>query len=281
MIWVHKREYLEPFRTRAAAILFAAAAAGLVLIDAPASGPYERLPCLPIVGGAAWFVGTPFALLLAVVLGFANGFDSSAARTTSEFDFVFSWDVAARCVELALMAGIVALLRRSRSDAFQLARRDPLTGIANRQGFLERVDAELNRSRRGGLPLSIVYLDGDRFKDVNDTFGHLAGDETLKIIAATLQQSIRNYDCAARLGGDEFALLLVESSPDAARAAVERVRSRLNETLAERNRTISFSVGVASFRSPEGSSEELLRTADQAMYAVKHSTRDGVRYIVS
>lgn len=281
MIWVHNREYREPFRTHAAATLFAAAAASLVLLPVSGYGPYERLACIPIVCGAAWFVGTPFAMLLAVVLGSANGLNLSAARTSGEIGIAFSWEVAARCFELATMAAIVALLRRSRAHAFKLARRDPLTGIANRQGFLERVEAELNRCRRAGLPVSVAYFDLDYFKEINDTCGHLAGDEILKTIAKTLEQSIRNYDCAARLGGDEFALLLAEADPANVRAAVERIRGQLHASLRRPDRTLSFSIGVASVRAPEITAEELVNTADRAMYDVKHATRNGVQYVVS
>jgi diguanylate cyclase (GGDEF)-like protein len=149
------------------------------------------------------------------------------------------------------------------------ARRDPLTGLLNRRGFEEAFDAELERARRSGSPLSVVVGDLDRFKRVNDALGHPGGDAVLMRSARILTSGKRRFDSAARIGGDEFALLAADSGDHGAYMLAERVRGALGDEFGEDRPPLTISFGVATFPLHGQSADALLRAADQALYAAK------------
>jgi len=142
-----------------------------------------------------------------------------------------------------------------------LAHHDPLTGLANRRPFEERLRGELARAGRTGAPLSLVALDLDQFKEYNDTAGHAAGDSLLKLAAAAWTHGLRTQDLIARLGGDEFVALL----PDCPPGEAERVTERLCRAVP---RGCTCSRGIAHWDGHE-SADELLLRADQALYEAK------------
>jgi diguanylate cyclase (GGDEF)-like protein/PAS domain S-box-containing protein len=171
-----------------------------------------------------------------------------------------------------------ALEERLRHQAFH----DALTGLPNRVLALDRAEQMLARARRNSIPVAALYLDLDGFKDVNDTYGHAAGDELLRLVAARLTGLIREGDTAARLGGDEFVVLLEGSALD---AGPELVAERLIEVLRPpydmrvelgRRLSVTPSVGIALGRG--GTADELLRDADVALYRAKEAGRN--RYVV-
>jgi len=154
-------------------------------------------------------------------------------------------------------------------EAMREAYRDSLTGLPNRALFLERLERSLNDRQPG--PVVVLFIDLDRFKAVNDSLGHQAGDELLTEVAARLRETLRGGDLAARLGGDEFAVLLEgESAADACRIA-ERIAARVAEPflIADRTVYIGASVGVAQCASTGADAAELLSNADVAMYRAK------------
>jgi diguanylate cyclase (GGDEF)-like protein/putative nucleotidyltransferase with HDIG domain len=155
---------------------------------------------------------------------------------------------------------------RQRRDLAEVSRTDSLTGSLNRRGFEERLDAELGESARGGRPLTLVLIDLDEFKAVNDTLGHAAGDELLCWVVSTVRAALRPFDAMGRLGGDEFAVML----PGAARADALEVAARVRHTLSER---ISATMGVATFTVDGTEREELHRRADAELYAAKHGSK--------
>jgi two-component system cell cycle response regulator len=148
---------------------------------------------------------------------------------------------------------------------------DELTGLANRRSFRESLDTELSRAERFGNGLALIVADLDDFKDVNDRFGHQAGDEVLRAFAEVLSGRIRGIDQAARLGGEEFAILLPETDAVGAAALAENLRVALAElavTVGEHEVHITSSFGVAAF--PEShSADELMTAADLALYSAK------------
>jgi diguanylate cyclase (GGDEF)-like protein len=144
-----------------------------------------------------------------------------------------------------------------------LADHDPLTNLLNRRSFVQHLDAEVARSRRYDRPLALVIFDLDELKTVNDTQGHVAGDEALKGIADALRATIRVGDNAFRIGGDEFAVLLAEANENEAAAAAERIADELQ---------LAASFGVAVCK-PDCEAGELLREADDAMYRMKRRRR--------
>ncbi len=177
---------------------------------------------------------------------------------------------------------IVVLLMSALQDALrrqeELARIDPTTGAANRRHFEERVDQEIERARRYPRPFTMVYVDLDNFKEVNDRFGHAVGDDVLRTVVTTLRQRLRKTDQIARLGGDEFAIFLPEADETAARGVIDAVRSELLERMRARAWPVTFSVGALTASGYSKGAESLLRQADELMYRVKRSTKDDVLY---
>jgi diguanylate cyclase (GGDEF)-like protein len=159
---------------------------------------------------------------------------------------------------------------------------DPLTGCLNRRGFDQAMTRELARVSRTGGELSLLSIDVDHFKSINDTYGHLAGDVVLRGLAARLQQTARVVDMVARTGGEEFSLLLPDTNlAGAFKAAVracDLVRSHAFTVNGEPLR-LTISVGVASLTSAERSvaDTDLKQRADEALYAAKRDGRDRAR----
>ncbi|MBL0216474.1 MAG: diguanylate cyclase [Myxococcales bacterium] len=162
----------------------------------------------------------------------------------------------------------------------QLAVTDGLTGLYNHRHFHERLTLEVERSQRSGLPLSLLMLDVDHFKQFNDTFGHPAGDEVLRQLARVLADTRRANDVVARYGGEEFAVILVDTPKFTAAKVAERVRERIYghdfSEAAPRASKLSTSIGVATFPDDGADAEHLVRAADTALYAAKRAGRNRV-----
>ena len=159
----------------------------------------------------------------------------------------------------------------------QMAVTDTLTGVLNRRGFFAYCDNALLNIHRNDTPLSLLMLDIDFFKVVNDTYGHAAGDKVLRHFADICQQELRSQDVFGRLGGEEFAVLLVGSEGDTACAIVERIRFRVSDSVCrvgEEEIRITVSVGVASVQTEENNIETALKRADSALYKAKANGRN-------
>jgi diguanylate cyclase (GGDEF)-like protein len=148
---------------------------------------------------------------------------------------------------------------------------DGLTGIKTRRFFWEALSSEWKRASRSGRPFSVVLIDLDKFKDVNDTFGHLEGDLVLARVGRLLEQRCRQSNVVARYGGDEFVILMPETTIDQAHSLAERLRLWLAQDAMLAEHHISGSFGVASFPAHGFSAEDIIRVADAGMYAAKHS----------
>jgi diguanylate cyclase (GGDEF)-like protein len=171
------------------------------------------------------------------------------------------------------LAQVTQLKEQLRHQAYH----DALTGLPNRVHMLEAIEYELEQ---GAGPTAVLYLDLDRFKTVNDTWGHSAGDELLSQFARRLETAVRVQDLAARIGGDEFAVLVRDADSEAAIAATRRMLEELDGTytLSCGDVACHVSVGIAVGTSGEATAEDLLRNADIAMYSVKRSERPYTLY---
>ena len=155
--------------------------------------------------------------------------------------------------------------------------KDEVTGLYNRRFFSIRLEEEVSRYRRFNHPVSVVLLDLDGFKAVNDDLGHGAGDETLRAMAEILLKESRGINVICRYGGDEFAVLLVETSKGGARLYADRIRYVLSTWTFAHGRRVTASFGIASL--PEDvapAAEELIRAADEALYAAKRAGKNRV-----
>jgi diguanylate cyclase (GGDEF)-like protein len=155
--------------------------------------------------------------------------------------------------------------------------KDEVTGLYNRRFFSIRLEEEVSRYRRFNHPVSVVLLDLDGFKAVNDDLGHAAGDETLRAMADILLKQSRGINVICRYGGDEFAVLLVETSKSGARLYADRIRYVLSTWTFAHGRRVTASFGIASL--PEDvapAADELIRAADEALYAAKRAGKNRV-----
>lgn len=157
-------------------------------------------------------------------------------------------------------------------EVYKMAMLDPLTGLYNRRSGEQRLAGEVSRSERHGRPLTIVSLDLDKLKEINDNFGHAAGDEVIKCFAGRISRAVRGSDLAIRLGGDEFLLLLPECKPEDVQLVLGRLRG-MKIDLGGQSIPLAFSAGWTNYM-PGESPEELLKRADDALYANKRLGRD-------
>jgi two-component system cell cycle response regulator len=160
------------------------------------------------------------------------------------------------------------------------ANMDDLTGLPNRRHFTRVVEAQLSRQRRHGRPCSMVMIDVDHFKMINDGYGHQVGDLALKHIAAILAGAVRESDTAARIGGEEFAILLVDATDEMALEAAERIRQLIASSPMActdgAHLPLSASFGVTSLADNDSNMDHLLHRADMALYDAKQSGRNRV-----
>lgn len=165
----------------------------------------------------------------------------------------------------------------------EVSSRDTLTGLYNRWYVIEKIDSELNRAIRHGSPMSLLMLDLDHFKRINDTFGHPAGDEVLKSVGKLLRESCRVYDVPGRYGGEEFCVVLPETKPGSTTVVAERIRKRLESTelpCGESSIAVTASIGIAGMDTQSEhemlSPAELIDRADRALYSAKTRGRNRI-----
>ena len=180
----------------------------------------------------------------------------------------------------AELAASNAQLAEARQTMEQLAMHDQLTGLANRHKFLQVFAVEAERRNRNGRPLSLLVIDIDHFKSVNDRFGHLAGDACLRAVAAVLERSVRAADVVGRFGGEEFLVLLPDTDSDGAKAAAENLGREMRNsefTLGDARLSLTISIGVATLAPDQpGDFDSLMHRADAAVYRAKDQGRDAV-----
>ncbi|SHM72302.1 PAS domain S-box-containing protein/diguanylate cyclase (GGDEF) domain-containing protein [Duganella sacchari] len=163
----------------------------------------------------------------------------------------------------------------------QLATRDGLTGLANRRCFDDTLNAEWQRALRHQQPLSLLMVDVDNFKQYNDAYGHLGGDECLQRIATAVSSEMRANDLVARYGGEEFAVILPNQSLKGAAIVAERIRCRVEQlrlpNLGSQQHVVTVSIGAATaLAAPETDPSQLVATADSALYRAKHMGRNRI-----
>jgi diguanylate cyclase (GGDEF)-like protein len=179
-------------------------------------------------------------------------------------------------VEMLKAVADQAAVAINKAQLWDMAVTDSLTGLYVRRYFMVKLHEEVHRAERYNNILSIVMADLDRFKNINDTYGHDAGDRVLKDIGRFLQQNVRDVDMVARYGGEEFVIMIPEAAKDAAYSLSERLRKKFARLKFENLPQITISLGIATYPFDGKEAEDLLRKADAAMYAAKRAGRNQV-----
>ena len=166
----------------------------------------------------------------------------------------------------------------------QIARQDDLTEALNRRAFNDVLlklvlGYQSKLSRRKGSPLSFAYMDLDGFKALNDNHGHLTGDSVLRVVVETIRARVRDSDSIARLGGDEFGLLLPDTGPEGARILMGKVQAALRDVMRTHQWDITFSAGVATFKSPPRTVDRVIDIAERQMRFAKSQGKDRISYL--
>lgn len=219
------------------------------------------------------FAGGFFLLSYGVVQAF---------HTTRSFSTIYSQEeLFARLREaMARTERALQELQRTNEKLEYMAATDPLTGVANRRRFIERVEAEIARAKRNGAPFSLLSLDLDHFKAINDSYGHQTGDQVLQRFVKKCLDAIRPYDGVARVGGEEFMVLLPQAALDTARSVGERIRAAIAgapfENADGKPIEVTVSVGISEFGRDGETIDAILRKADERLYEAKHQGRNRV-----
>ena len=193
-----------------------------------------------------------------------------------------SYQAAAAAGWITALAAVLAMLHKTRHSKQLLERaRTDWTGLLTKPAWQHDAEIELTSAKRTGSPLAAAMLDIDHFKQVNDRFGHLAGDSVLRMIAETTRTQLRPYDLAGRFGGDEVVILFPGTTARQAERIVERLRASIATTAvataAGEQLTVTVSAGISDFGQEAADLGGLLLTADTALYEGKRDGRDRVR----
>lgn len=230
--------------------------------------------CFSLSWGLTYNLTVAFLPHLLALIGFTHGFQHAQYA-------VLIWPATAATLMAQWAISENYYQRHSMEEALDLmSRTDPMTGVANRRHFLPLLAAEIRRAQRLNQPLSLLELDIDHFKQVNDTYGHLTGDAAIRLLADQCRCRAREIDVVARLGGEEFAVLLPGADLPQALAVAERIRALVEATPMKSPDSVEFhitvSIGVVQVGQDDEGENSLLARVDKALYMAKNTGRNRV-----
>ncbi len=233
---------------------------------------------VPVIAAVCWVVNLRAAVMFAVLCSLIWLIDDLVAAEMARPGINKYWESAVRFLLFVAFAVVLAQLQKALQRESELARSDSLTGLANVRSFVEQAEHASAESRRVNKPITVIFMDCDHFKQVNDEYGHPQGDALLQQVAQTIRGGLRRGDVAARMGGDEFAILCPDTDEALAQKIGERIKTDLDARMRAGGWPVTFSIGVATFATAPESVADLMRESDNLMYAVKHATRDGLQF---
>jgi diguanylate cyclase (GGDEF)-like protein len=227
-----------------------------------------------------WFTKRWLGILLSVLSALNWLITDAASGIVFSSSTVPYWNGLARFGSFLIFTFILAELKRALENEKNSSRIDFLTEVRNRRYFIELVDMEVKRAHTDDQPFSILYIDLDNFKLINDAFGHSAGDNLLRLVAKTIQDNIRKTDVVARLGGDEFAILLPGTGPELAEVITRRIQKINLDMVKKHEWPVTFSMGTVTFVGPPSTVNEVLKIADDLMYGAKKEGKNTFKHEV-
>jgi len=233
------------------------------------------------VATASWYAGRRASVGIAILACISWFVADIASGHPYEYRAIPVWNALVRFGFFLINGLLVVALRDSLFNHRQLARVDDLTGAFGRRAFEERLEHDLDLARRNRSVLTLAFVDLDKFKTLNDTRGHAAGDQALRAVTRVLQGATRRADTVARLGGDEFALVLPGTTREGAERVVSKVQHDLGEALKAMAPELTCSIGVITFDGDAPRMEEALQAADALMYRAKREGRNSAVFSVA
>jgi diguanylate cyclase (GGDEF)-like protein len=227
-----------------------------------------------------WYAGRTTGILIAVFGAVTWLVADLAAGHRYSHPAIPYWNMTVRLGFFLIVLFTLSRLKAAFKREKALSSVDSLTGAANSRVFRELSASEIDRSRRYGRPFTAAYIDLDDFKEVNDRFGHSAGDDLLRSVTEILRTNMRSTDIVARLGGDEFAVLFPETGAESAGTALEKIRILVSDSLREKGWPVTLSIGAVTFLSPPVSVDSMIRQVDELMYSAKHAGKNRIRHEV-
>lgn len=226
----------------------------------------------------AWRLGGRAGVLVSVLDALTWHFANALTGQDASNPLVPYWNTLTRFGFFCIVTLLLAQLRLLLDEEKSFARTDGLTKALNGRAFREAISTEIVRATRYDRPLTLVYIDLDNFKTVNDTLGHGAGDALLRVTVTLIRNELRPTDLIGRLGGDEFSLLFPETDADSAALAISRMRDALRVEMERNQWPVTLSVGVLTCLKPFAPAEKLIHQADELMYRAKRSGKNAVEY---
>jgi len=233
------------------------------------------------IGFVAFVLGTRCGMVIALAAALTETVATYAALVDATNIWTVPISILLELVVFVAAAYAQGAIRRFVERERHLSRHDAVSGVVNSLGFREAAGWEVARARRFPQVLSLIYLDVDDFKVVNDQQGHARGDEVLRIIGRAMMESLRESDVVARVGGDEFAALMPGTDEEGCRAAAARVHLAITRDLAKAGFAVTASLGATTFPSAPETVDELIGAGDEAMYTVKRGSKNGVHHFVA
>jgi len=228
---------------------------------------------------ATWYGGKKTGYSIAIISAGIWLYSDLTAGSQYSSLLIPVWNMLVRLVFFLIILRLLIIVREKLTLEKSLAVTDPLTGLSNRRFFQEQLEREYARNQRHPEPLTIVYFDLDNFKYVNDTMGHTVGDVLLQNVAQTLLTVVRSSDFVSRLGGDEFAILFPMLDKSSTSFVLEKLQSKLLETMRKKNWPVTFSIGAVTFSDVMSSSREMIKLVDDLMYEVKKSGKNDICHV--
>jgi diguanylate cyclase (GGDEF)-like protein len=233
---------------------------------------------------SAWYGKKSISILIAILSGISWLIADIYSGHPYSNIIIPYFNGLVRTTTFLLFALLFSKIKEISQKEKELARRDFLTGLLNSRGFYEYLNNEIERFKRYKIPFTIVYMDIDNFKQLNDNIGHLKADEIIREIAREIRNHFRSADIIARLGGDEFCFLLVETDYQKAKLAMDKLKDKLLSFVSDKNLPITFSYGVATFENDLSiknlTPEEVVKIADDLMYESKKNGKNKITHKV-